>query len=432
LWGSGLFPVSDIQWNGLTHVIDNAALINSDGTLNLTGLDFSTYAAALVAAAHANNVKALVQLEAPYGTESYFNSAVTGHLSALVANVMTVVNTYGFDGVDIDIEPPNGFVYDTTGGPANMTAFAAAMRTALGGKLFVADTLNSDYAFWATLHSTFDRINVMTYDLTGTWNTWDGPDNGLWYDSALHSNGADSVYNSLDGIRALYVAAGVPAAKLALGLAFYGWKWTGGVLASDPTQGISGPRQAWQTANPPTGAPLNYNSVLPLITGSNYHWDPATMVPYINYLGSTPSTYWYLTYDNPQSIQAKVQYIIAQGLGGWIMWHLSADYGPGASHPHPLLDAVQAGSAPTVLSGSALGSGTVGTVYSASLSATGAAPLQWSLSSGRLPSGLSLSSTGVISGTPTSAGTSTFIVTVGNFAGSSSQPVTITIATSAS
>jgi hypothetical protein len=167
-----------------------------------------------------------------------------------------------------------------------------------------------------------------------------------------------------------------------------------------------------------------------LITSANYNWDSPSVVPYLSNPG-TPETAWYLSYENPQSIQAKVQYIIAQNLGGWIIWDLWADYLPGDSHPQPLLDAVQVGSAPAVLSASAVSNGTVGRPYGASLSATGAAPLQWALSSGSLPSGLSLSSAGVISGTPTTAGRFTFILTVGNFAGSASQSFTITIAASA-
>jgi hypothetical protein len=150
------------------------------------------------------------------------------------------------------------------------------------------------------------------------------------------------------------------------------------------------------------------------------------MVPYINYLGSTPSAYWYLTYDDPRSIQTKIQYIEANGLGGWVIWDLSGDWLQEA-HPHPLLDAVVAGSAPSVISGPAPDSGIVGAVYSVSLNATGAAPLQWSLSSGSLPAGLSLNSAGLISGIPTTAGTSTFAVTVENFAGRAEQSFTITI-----
>jgi hypothetical protein len=69
--------------------------------------------------------------------------------------------------------------------------------------------------------------------------------------------------------------------------------------------------------------------------------------------------------------------------------------------------------APTITT-SSLPAGTQNTAYSATLTATGgAAPYTWSLASGSLPAGLMLaSSTGVISGTPTSAGTSSFTLQV--------------------
>lgn len=56
---------------------------------------------------------------------------------------------------------------------------------------------------------------------------------------------------------------------------------------------------------------------------------------------------------------------------------------------------------------------TVGTAYSLTLASTGGAgTLTWSITSGSLPAGLTLSSSGVISGTATTVGTSTFTVTV--------------------
>src|SRR5215472_5616786 len=62
---------------------------------------------------------------------------------------------------------------------------------------------------------------------------------------------------------------------------------------------------------------------------------------------------------------------------------------------------------------SSLADGQTDTAYSASLVAIGGiAPYTWSLSSGSLPAGLTLGSSGQISGTPTTAGTSSFIVTV--------------------
>src|SRR5579863_4631531 len=57
-----------------------------------------------------------------------------------------------------------------------------------------------------------------------------------------------------------------------------------------------------------------------------------------------------------------------------------------------------------VITTSSLPNGQVGVAYSASLAASGGtAPYTWSLTAGTLPAGLSLSSSGVISGTPTAA-----------------------------
>lgn len=72
------------------------------------------------------------------------------------------------------------------------------------------------------------------------------------------------------------------------------------------------------------------------------------------------------------------------------------------------------GSSTVSVATSSLAGGTVAVAYSASLQATGGTtPYSWSLSSGSLPAGLSLNaSSGAISGTPTTSGTSTFTVQV--------------------
>ena len=69
---------------------------------------------------------------------------------------------------------------------------------------------------------------------------------------------------------------------------------------------------------------------------------------------------------------------------------------------------------PTIVTGSPLPSGAVGTAYSQALQATGgSAPYGWSVASGSLPSGLSLGTgTGLISGMPTVANTFNFRIRV--------------------
>jgi len=68
---------------------------------------------------------------------------------------------------------------------------------------------------------------------------------------------------------------------------------------------------------------------------------------------------------------------------------------------------------PPVITTNDLPEGAVDIKYSATLSATGDAP-DWNISSGSLPSGLNLSATGVISGTPTAEGMFNFTVRAEN------------------
>ena len=67
----------------------------------------------------------------------------------------------------------------------------------------------------------------------------------------------------------------------------------------------------------------------------------------------------------------------------------------------------------------------VGQAYSQTLTATGSTPITWSVTSGSLPAGLSLSSGGVVSGTPTAQEVKTFTITATNSAGSSAQSYTV-------
>jgi len=353
-WGNPAIPVSDIQWNGLTHVMHTAAMVNADGTLDLTNYDISTSAAELVAAAHSHSVKVLIDLQCP-GT---CGDAMANHLSAFVTNLMTVVNTYGYDGVSIDWEGETFVV--GSGDGALLMSWAAAMRTALGSKLLFAAAITTNSTYWGTAHTSFDRVNVMTYDnILIPWGPYAGFNCPLYFPTA---------YGSEDEWKNDYILAGVPAGKIGLGVPFYGVQFTGGVLNSDHAQGISGPYQAWQSGQAPIpsvsaagpSGRMPYNAIAPLVTSGNYNWDAPAAVPYLSHIGATTPDYWYLSYDNPQSVAAKVQYVIANKLGGWSDYYIGADYSAVAPH-QPLLDAV----ALSLASGAGAGAHSAGMAMSA-------------------------------------------------------------------
>ena len=85
-------------------------------------------------------------------------------------------------------------------------------------------------------------------------------------------------------------------------------------------------------------------------------------------------------------------------LFGFLLSGLLVACGGGGSNPP---------STPLSITTTSLSQGQTGVAYSATLSATGGtSPYSWSIKSGNLPAGLSLSSAGAISGTPSAAGAS--------------------------
>ncbi|POH73998.1 YncE family protein [Arthrobacter glacialis] len=82
---------------------------------------------------------------------------------------------------------------------------------------------------------------------------------------------------------------------------------------------------------------------------------------------------------------------------------------------------------PPVVTTTSLASATVGTAYSATIAATGSGPITFAVTTGSLPTGLTLNTTtGAITGTPSTAGDATFTITATNAAGSNAKAFTIT------
>lgn len=114
---------------------------------------------------------------------------------------------------------------------------------------------------------------------------------------------------------------------------------------------------------------------------------------------STPT----LAVNAPAELVAEptVRFGFAAGTGGLHNFHEIWDLAVGSQATFPA----------AAITTTSLASATVGSSYSETVNATGVSPITFAVTSGSLPTGLSLNSTtGAIAGTPTSAGTFTFTV----------------------
>ena len=85
-----------------------------------------------------------------------------------------------------------------------------------------------------------------------------------------------------------------------------------------------------------------------------------------------------------------------------------------------------------VLTSAAEAAGTVGSTFTFTATTSGGAGTMFAITAGTLPAGLVLdAATGIISGTPTGAGTSAFTITATNVCGMTEQPFTLAIAAAA-
>lgn len=325
-WYPNITNTSTINpWSALTHIGMAAAEPNAGGTLYLWS-NLSTDAPALITTAHSHGVKVLFMLT-PIGDPSGHWASATNstNLSTFVSNVMAQVNTYGFDGVELDWEGNDTFIASQA---ANMIS---AFRTALGSKLLVGDTSlvaanpnglcnTSGTTYTSASVAMMDRIFLETYDQNGTFEPQ------TWFNSPLFSPSPNTLgFFSLDGDVKSALACGYAAAKINIGMPFYGY------LTSPST----GPYQAFGASPMLTQI---FNSNLTITYGATgFTYDTTAHEPWKAVSGSS-----WINPENAQSVTDKVNYAYSNSLGGWGMWTLGEDYSSSFSPTMPLLTAVGA------------------------------------------------------------------------------------------
>jgi chitinase len=236
-----------------------------------------------------------------------------------------------FDGIDIDWEfPVSGGLAGNAERPAdkeNFTLLLASLRRALDTEgardhrhyeLTIAASARAQEIAnleIARIEPLLDFINVMTYD----YHSAPGITN---FNSPLYAaEGDPTPTENVDASMRIFLDARVPAEKLLVGVPFYGHAYGGvpKVNAGLFQKGTAKPA-GWSEGDGDWKVLARTR-----LHDAHYvrHWEPNARVPWL--YDSTSGTW--VSYDDPQSVAAKAQYVRDHHLGGLVIWELGGDDG---------------------------------------------------------------------------------------------------------
>lgn len=237
-------------------------------------------------------------------------------------SVVDFVVRFDFDGVDIDWEyPVSGGLATNARRPEDKQNFTLLMeelrrqldaRGELDGKQYLLTFAGAAASYYTNnielhrLHPLVDFINLMTYDLTGPWEPTTGLNSPLSRRPGAPLQPGWSIQDAVQ----LYRSYGVPAEKLNVGVPFYGYRFQG---VTDINEGLF---QQYQE-----GAAVPYYTIQRLVDSDDFvrYWHADAKVPYL-FDGNS-----FISYDDPQSMAAKAEFIREMGLGGAMIWEISQD-----------------------------------------------------------------------------------------------------------
>jgi chitinase len=243
-----------------------------------------------------------------------------------VESAVDFVRRHDLDGFDVDWEYPGLPGNGNTHRPEdkqNFTSLMAELRAALdqegarrGRRCLLTFAAGANVEFLAhtemeKVQGSVDFVNLMTYDFREAEGD---PEAG--HHANLYAHPSDRKKLSADRAVRDFLAAGVPAGKLVLGVPFYGRVWADVKAEKD---GLYQPGK-------PMREPLDttYGSLASQLVdkrGFARRWDPEAQAPFL----WNAEKRIFVSYDDPQSLRLKCRYIAEHGLGGVMFWEYYAD-----------------------------------------------------------------------------------------------------------
>lgn len=330
------------DFSRLTHLNHHSVLIDYDWELQTPTLDYAANGltpvkqAAAVALAHSHGLPISLVVQA---WVTQYRSAIDEQWkrTIIIDRLMSDLDTYGYDGVDVDLEPVlSPYQYGIQTENPNYIAFIEELHAALqtrtsvllGRPPLLTAAMSGDAGpVFNILQGKMDQINLMTYDLSGPYPGWI-----VWHDSAVYDGGVPFPYSAASRVPSVHgevqkcLNAGVSPSKLGVGISCDAFRWKGGTGVPE-TEGVTKPADRY-TSNP-SWIRFSYRDFkLNHFQQDKYHWDEVTKTSYlsIDNPGAADDSFW--SFNDEAACAAKVDYVKNAGLGGVIIWELYEGYLP--------------------------------------------------------------------------------------------------------
>ncbi|KAJ7781110.1 glycoside hydrolase family 18 protein [Mycena metata] len=340
-WAGSYFPPEKIDFTRFDWIDFAFAIPKMDGSLTW---DDSTMApellARLVKAAHDKGKKVKLSIGGWTGSQ-WFSPIVGANQSraVFVKNILTLYKTFHLDGIDIDWEYPGhqgeGDNQVNNYDSLNFLSFLKLLRAQLppAAVITAATTTQpfygqdgepmSDVSQFAAV---FNWILLMNYDVWGA-STNPGP-NAPLSDNCKNSSQPEA--NAVAACNA-WTRAGFPLQKLVLGVPSYAY-----ISDSSATKlrtraanvrlvGDGGQIQfrdlVKQRALVRSSARDNFGPIFNGTGGFTRYWDKCSSTPFLR----SPSAHQVVTYDDPQSLGMKAEFVKRMGMYGVNMFDVHGD-----------------------------------------------------------------------------------------------------------
>jgi chitinase len=273
-----------------------------------------------------DSLKILISVGGWGWSGDFSNAVLTEKSREVFANsAITFMQKHELDGIDLDWEYPGQVGAGNIFRPEdkeNFTFILKLLRKKLDSLatpkekylLTIATGANQNYLDHTNMGEAQNYLdfNIMTYDF------YTGESNETGHHANLFKSDVDTTANprSVNSAVQQHLKAGVPAEKIVVGVPFYGRWWKG---TSPKNNG------RYQSSTGKTGG-YDYKIIADSLRLNKTwveDWDDAAQAPHI----WRASDSLFLTYENPESLQLKVEYVKKNELGGIMFWEFNGDSG---------------------------------------------------------------------------------------------------------